>query len=227
MEKIENSKVGVAAYGGTGIKVLGKCKVRCACNNKIVLTEFLVVDVNKDYDPLLGLESCQKFDLLRRNVYDIRKFDVFAEYRNVFQGLGTIKTERCNIKLKEDAIPRVVPCRKIPFKLHKNVKAELDRMCKNNIIKKVDEPTAWVNPIVIVKKANKDIRLCLDPLYLNQSLMRQHCKLPTFEELTTEIKGAQIFSTLDANKGFYQILFTEESSKLRTFYCGYIIESKL
>ena len=148
-----------------------------------------------------------------KNGYDIRKFDVFAEYEDVFHGLGAIKTEPYNIKLKEDAIPSVVPCRKIPFKLHKKFKGELDRMSKNNIIKKEDEPTAWANPIVIVKKPNKDIRICLDPLYLNQSLMRQNFKFPTFEELSTDIEGAQVFSTLDANKGFYQIMLTMKKAR--------------
>ena len=36
-------------------------------------------------------------------------------------------------------------------------------------------------------------------------------------ELTIDIEGAQVFSTIDANKGFYQILLTEESSKLTKF----------
>lgn len=89
-------------------------------------------------------------------------------------------------------------------------------MCKNNIREKIDEPTAWVNPIVIMKKINNDIRICLYPLYLNEPQMRQHCKLPTFEEWTTHLKEAQVFSKLDSNKGFYQIKLTEECSILTT-----------
>ena len=34
---------------------------------------------------------------------------------------------------------------------------------KQDIIAKVEEPVAWVSNLVIVEKANKTLRLCLDP----------------------------------------------------------------
>ena len=48
------------------------------------------------------------------------------------------------------------------------VKAELERMVTMGVIKSVTEPTSWVSSFVVVKKKGKDeIRLCIDPKYLN------------------------------------------------------------
>ena len=41
--------------------------------------------------------------------------------------------------------------------------------------------------------------------------------LPVVDDITTSCSGATLFSTLDAEKAFYQIQLDEESSKLLTF----------
>ena len=38
------------------------------------------------------------------------------------------------------------------------------------IINKVEQPTEWVNPIVVVRKPNGDVRICLDPVDLNKAV---------------------------------------------------------
>lgn len=50
-----------------------------------------------------------------------------------------------------------------------------------NIISKVDYPTEWINLIVLVKKSDDSIRICLDPRDLNTSIVEnillwQHLK---------------------------------------------------
>lgn len=48
--------------------------------------------------------------------------------------------------------PDIHPCPKVPFALQKPLKAELDRMEILEVIEKIDEPTDWVNFLVIVEK---------------------------------------------------------------------------
>jgi len=36
-------------------------------------------------------------------------------------------------------------------------------MVKDGILKEVSEPTDWVHPIVITKKPNGKVRICIDP----------------------------------------------------------------
>ena len=107
--------------------------------------------------------------------------------------------------------------RKVPFALVNKFKACLEKMDKEGIISKVDYPTEWVNPIVLVHKPDRTLRICLDTRNLNQNICREHYQLPTFEELTSKLAGAKVFSTLDAMSGFWQIPLDKESSDLCTF----------
>ena len=59
---------------------------------------------------------------------------------------------------------------------------ELKRMVDLDIIEPVNEPTNWVNGLVIVKKQNGKLRICLDPQLLNQAIKREHLHLPTEKE---------------------------------------------
>ena len=61
--------------------------------------------------------------------------------------------------------------------LKDKVKAELCRVEEMGIITKVEQPTKWVNPIVVVRKPNGDVRICLDPVDLNKAVKREHYPL--------------------------------------------------
>ena len=62
-----------------------------------------------------------------------------------------------------NAVPKVHPPRRIAHALKPKMKEELDRMVREKVITKVETPTAWVNPIVVVEKHNDKVRICLDP----------------------------------------------------------------
>ena len=57
----------------------------------------------------------------------------------------------------------------------------------------------------------------LDPKDLNVALVREHYTLLFVNDITANCAGATVFSTLDAEKAFYQIQLDEESSKRLTF----------
>lgn len=97
------------------------------------------------------------------------------------------------------------------------MKTVLDEMCSEGIIVPVDQPTDWVNAMVVVEKKNGNLRICIDPRPLNKAIKREHYHLPTIEEITARLSGAKYFSTLDARSGFWQIPLDEESSYLTTF----------
>ena len=86
--------------------------------------------------------------------------------------------------------------RKVTVALREKVKAELDRMEKLNVINKEDEPTKWVNSMVVVPKPNGAVRICLDPY-------------------------AQYFTVLDATSGYWAMPLSKESSILTTFQTPY------
>jgi hypothetical protein len=90
-------------------------------------------------------------------------------------------------------------------------------MEKLGVIAPIQEPTDWVNSLVIATKKNKKIRLCIDPSDLNRAIKREHYPMRTIEEVVSRMPNANIFSVLDANQGFWQITLDEQSSRLCTF----------
>lgn len=141
---------------------------------------------------------------------------VIKDYPNLFRGLGCIRTA-CKIVLQKTARPVIQHPRRVPHLLKQPLKDELQRMTDAGIITRIDEPTEWVSPLVIVRKKNGALRISMDPRNVNESLKREHFKLPKHEEIEVELRGAHVFSRLDANSGFYQIPLDEESSRICTF----------
>jgi len=67
-----------------------------------------------------------------------------------------------------------------------------------------------VNPIVVVRKSNGDVLICLDPVDLNKAIKRElTLPLITVEEVAASMSEAKVFSTLDAMSEIYQIKLTE------------------
>ena len=75
-----------------------------------------------------------------------------------------------SIKLREGAIPHTEPIRHVTHSMQEPFKEELDKICREKILHKVDisEPIEWLNSFVCVKKPNGKIRLCLDPTHLSK-----------------------------------------------------------
>ena len=80
-------------------------------------------------------------------------------------------------------------------------------------LKKVTEPTEWVNSLVVVEKPNKSVRLCLDPRELNKRILRQHLPMKTAEEVAAKVKNAKVYSVLDASNGYWQMRLTKDNQK--------------
>jgi len=57
----------------------------------------------------------------------------------------------------------------------------------------------------------------IEPQNLNKVIQREYFQIPTVEEILKQLVGAKVFSTLNANQGFYQIKLKNDSSKMCTF----------
>ena len=118
-----------------------------------------------------------------------------------------------NVEPFFQSVPRVVPIALLP-----KIKKELNKLVKLQVIKSVDFPTDWCSPIVVVPKHNKEeIRLCCDYTKLNTSVKRAVFPVPRVDVALAKLKGARIFSRLDAKAGFHQIKLDTESQYLTTF----------
>ena len=146
----------------------------------------------------------------------LTKEDMLRKYPAVFEGLGDLG-EPLHLEVDDTVTPVQIPPRRIPEALRQPLKDHLCELEEQGIIQKVREPTEWVSSIVVNKKSNGKIRLCLDPQPLNKALKRCHYPIPTIEEVLPDLHDVKVFSKVDCNNGYWQIKLDQESSLLTTF----------
>lgn len=166
---------------------------------------FRVIVVANDVENLLSRGVASRMSL-------VRKLDAITD------GVGCLKTEPVRIILKEDAQPSALTvARRVPIPILPKVKEELDRLVSAGVIEAITKPTPWCAPMVPVVKKSGKVRLCVDLKKLNQHVRRERYILPTLEDVTSRLSGATVFSSLDAESGFYQIPLESSSQELTTF----------
>ena len=151
---------------------------------------------------------------------------VESTYADVFQGLGKFPGEPYKLRLKPDAVPAKHRPRKVPVHLQDAFHEEVERLVKIDVLEKVTEPTEWVNSFVIVEKVidssnahspnhviKKSIRLCIDPKDLNEALEREPYYSRTIDELISMFAGAKVFTIVDMDKGYWQVVLHPDSRK--------------
>ena len=107
-------------------------------------------------------------------------------YEKCFGDLGTLPGEH-HVTLDKNVPPVIHAVRKIPYAVVPRLKEELERMTKMGVIVPVDGPSKWVSSMVVTEKPNGKIRVCLDPKNLNKAILREHSKIPTADEIFSQM----------------------------------------
>lgn len=97
------------------------------------------------------------------------------------------------------------------------VKQHLRELLDANIIRESQSP--YASPIVLVRKKNGSIRLCIDYRKLNLRTIRDAYALPNIEETFTALSGAKWFSVMDLKSGYYQVEVAENDKPKTAFVC--------
>lgn len=136
----------------------------------------------------------------------------------MFKGLSKFKYEY-DIKLKPNAIPIAHVPRRIPLAIQSKLEMKLKELIKNNVIKKADDFSEWVNFIVTAEKkdSEKTLRICLDPRELNEWILNEQAYIPSFDDVASKLSGMKYFSVLDLKDGFWHVVLTKRSRNLCTF----------
>ncbi|KAL0172982.1 hypothetical protein M9458_033293, partial [Cirrhinus mrigala] len=137
--------------------------------------------------------------------------EVFAHHDLDF---GRTDQVRHHIKLSDET----------PFKLRarpshpqdiKAVRRHIKELLDAGVIRESESPFA--SPIVVVRKKNGQVRLCIDYRRLNLQTIKDAYNLPKLEDTFSALSGSQWFSVLDLKSGYYQIE-VEEANKPKTAF---------
>uniref|UniRef100_A0A671U0X9 Gypsy retrotransposon integrase-like protein 1 n=1 Tax=Sparus aurata TaxID=8175 RepID=A0A671U0X9_SPAAU len=115
-----------------------------------------------------------------------------------------------------DSVPIRQRYRRIPPSDYDEVRAHIRQLLDSQVIRESCSP--YASPIVLVRKKDGTLRLCVDYRLLNGKTRKDAFPLPRIEESLDALSGAQWFSTIDLASGYHQVPVTEQD-KVKTAFC--------
>lgn len=83
----------------------------------------------------------------------------------------------------------------MPLAFEKEEKQAIDNLLNQGVIRPSNSP--WASPLVLVRKKDNSVRLCVDYRQFNKVTKVDAFPIPKVEECLDSVAGASIFSTLD------------------------------
>lgn len=190
------------------------------CELQPVLIQDSPIDKDKEFSPPL----LEKIEISTGNLssteFQLGK-DFIMSYQDIFSkddyDIGHVTSVKHRIEL-EDERPFKQRYRHIPPAMYEDVKSHLHQMLRAGVIRKSHSP--YASNIVLVKKKNGSLRICVDYRQLNLKTKKDAYALPRTEDMLDCMAGNKYFSTVDMRSGFHQVEILEEHKERTAFTVG-------
>jgi len=112
-----------------------------------------------------------------------------------------------------------VPVYQRPRRLAPSEQVAVDEQVDEWLRDKIIRPSCsdYASPVVLVRKRDGSLRLCIDYRALNKKVIRDRYPLPLIDDQVDRLRGAAVFSTLDLRNGFFHVPVEESSIKYTAF----------
>jgi hypothetical protein len=193
--------------------------------DRITTAEIYVVE--GQCGSLLSCATASELGVVKLNINAVREQDreeitvqqLEAKHPQLFSGVGKLKNHEVELHIDPTVVPVAQPHRRVPFHLRKQVEEELQTLLDQDIIERAEGPTPWMSPIVTPIKPNEPgkLRLCVDMRQANRAILRERHVMPTLEDIIHDLNGSTVFSKLDLNKAFHQLVLSPASRIITVF----------
>lgn len=147
--------------------------------------------------------------------------DVLLKHKELFNYRARVTNIYEHKLCVNESLPYNTRIYPIPYKFREKVKSEILSMIKQGIIEKAE--TNFINPVVIVKKKDDSIRICLDARKVNQITSPLYDKPVNIDSIIGRLKSNCVYSKLDLKNSFWLIPLHKDSRK----YTGFSIEGNI
>ena len=231
----------LCAYGGQSLNIMGRKCVSVKCKGKSACVPVYVVDCGR---ALMGLDMMRVFGV---NIVNNSVCAVSPESSNQSSLPPAERTsDEPPASPSLSASPRVSPSssqpeaqpailgylhrvtvdptvspvrqplRRLPLAVVDEVSKRLDELEQQGVIEKVSAST-WVSPLVVGRKRDGRIRLCVDMRCANRAVITDVYPLPRIEDVLDRLSGSLLFSRIDLTDAYHQLELHPDSRDLTTF----------
>lgn len=192
-------------------------KIRLDNNEKRSVQSQPSCEISKPVVKPMNLKDNNKYIRVNNMTTDQLKQlnDVLQKYSKVFNNQPTITNvyeHKITVNNTGKFDRRIY---NIPANYKQQVDCEIQKMLDNRVIERAD--STFLNPMVAVRKKNKEVRICLDMRSLNSMTDKSYDRAPNPENLFNKCQGVKFMSRLDLKKGFWQIPLEKNSRKYTAF----------
>ena len=141
-------------------------------------------------------------DQVERKIGDLKE-----KYAELFSGkLGKVKDFKASLNVKNDAQPKFMKARPVPYAMRDAVEKEIERLETEGVLKPIPI-SEWASPVVIIRRPDGRIRMCA-------VIENEEYPMPTAEELFNKMQGDEKFSKIDLSNAYLQVELEQDSQKL-------------
>ncbi|XP_025661796.1 uncharacterized protein [Arachis hypogaea] len=172
-------------------------------------------------------EECQGYILLAANMLgDAQNLDqipVVRDFPEVFpEDIPEFPSQR-KIEFAIELVPgagpvSIAPYRMAPIELEK-LKTQLEELLNKRFIQ--PSVSSWGAPVLLVKKKDGGMQLCVDYRQLNKVTVKNKYPLPRIDDLMDQLQGAGVIFKIDLRSDYHQIRKKKDDIPKTTFRTCY------
>ncbi|MCH82353.1 retrotransposon protein, partial [Trifolium medium] len=154
---------------------------------------------------------------------EVGALPVVCEFSDVFPNdVSDLPPER-EVEFTIDVVPGTSPISMAPYRMSaaefEKLKEQLEELLEKKFIRPSVSP--WGAPVLLVKKKDGSMRLCIDYRQLNKVTIKNKYPLPRIDDLMDQLMGACVFSKIDLRSGYHQIRVKAEDVPKTAFEMRY------
>ncbi|XP_055850659.1 uncharacterized protein K02A2.6-like [Episyrphus balteatus] len=213
------STITLQTWSKEKLRILGSSLVNIKYNNKDYKLPVVVVAgggrclMGRDWFPILGI-SVQGVCALEvaGNALNLE-----GKFRNVFsEELGAHKGPPVSLEILPGSNPIFLKHRQCPIAWKPAVETEIEKLVQQKILEPVMF-SRWATPIVPVPKSDGSVRICGDYRSTVNAVIKTNAyPLPTVSEVMAAISDGKVFTKLDLQQAYQQLVVDDASAELLT-----------
>ena len=171
---------------------------------------------------LMGLDLMKEFEVDVDNKVCIVSAQQGVQTADAVQSSAEVQTGSSILGYQHRVTvdPTVPPVRqrlrRLPLAVRDEASARLKELESQEVIERI-HASNWVSPIVVGKKRNGSIRICVDMRQVNRAVIKDVYPIPQMEDVMSRLHQSAVYSVFDFKDAYHQVELHPSSKDLTAF----------